>query len=332
MLDIKKYHVIDCETGEVVNKIIANENQRVGLINNEDYQAAIEKIAKEENKLRFIRNKNNFEKHCSDLGGFVHMIYLKNEILFNNTNIDKANISRIIFLSTYMNYNDGLLVKTDSIERNKKGEFLCKDPLTRAEIQELLELSSATFSRFLKDMKDNNILIEENKTFKINRDYFIKGELGAKLDKDKEYCRLYISTIRQLYKGCKTSQHKILSNVFQLIPYIHYDSNILSHTTSSNEEINPLSLDEVYALLGYKDEEGKNSSNKSKLVNNLIKFKVRYNEEDYHLISYSKTNFSDEHFIINPLVIYKGNNLEIVSKICRGVYFREKKKRKSKEK
>ena len=47
------------------------------------------------------------------LGGFVTMYYVKNKLLFNEVDIMPASVSRLIYLATYLDYNDrenGLLV------------------------------------------------------------------------------------------------------------------------------------------------------------------------------------------------------------------------------
>ena len=39
-------------------------------------------------QIHFLNKSNEFKKHCDSLGGYIHMIYCKNEILFNNVDMD----------------------------------------------------------------------------------------------------------------------------------------------------------------------------------------------------------------------------------------------------
>lgn len=270
-----------------------------------------------EKKLNFLRENNEFEKHCSNLGGFIHMIYLKNDILFNNTNIDKNNITRIIYLATFMNYEDGLLVFDE--QKREEGKYTNKQPLTRDDIQEILKLNDSTFKRFLKNVKDNNLLRVEKKKFYINTECFIKGEVD-KLKKNQEYCRLYINTIRSLYNGCKPTQHKILANILQLIPYIHYNENIICHNPNCDilkEDIQYLTLNEICDMLGISENEG----NRTTLAKQLYSFKLKFDEKEIPLLSYVVVNSCTNYFVVNPLVIYKGNSLMSIKRVAKSCFF-----------
>lgn len=244
------------------------------------------------------------------------MIYAKNEILFNDLNIDKANISRIIYLATYMDYTQkGLIVLQP---KSKDGKFLQIEPMTKKVMQTTLNLGDTAFKKFLKDMKDNSLIYEVDKKYYINTDYFIKGEV-ENIDKAKQnYCRLFIDTIRNLYEGCKSTKHKVLSNAFQLIPYIHYEHNIICHNPNEvTETPKALTLNEICELLKI------DSTNSSKLAKQLYEFKVTANGVEYHLFSYVILNAQYDYFVVNPLVIYSGNSLDSINKTSKALFFNE---------
>ena len=50
-------------------------------------------------QIHFLNQSNEFKKHCDSLGGYIHMIYCKNEILFNNVDIDKAKPTNSEFIA-----------------------------------------------------------------------------------------------------------------------------------------------------------------------------------------------------------------------------------------
>lgn len=270
-------------------------------------------------QIAFFNSKNEFKYHCSNtLGGYVNMIYANNEILFNELNIDKANISRIIYLATYLDYNNrekGLLVNQS---RDKDGTYSTLEPMTKKDIQKALGLTDSTFKRFFKDMKDNSIIFEANDKFYINPDYFTKGEVDKEIKKNKNYCRLFINTIRDLYEGCKTSQHKVLSSIYQLIPFVHYEHNIVCHNPQEpTQEPKGMTLNEICDLLGINNDKG----NRSNFAKKLYQFKLNLKGQEYHLFSYVIVNADYDYFVVNPLVIYSGNNLESIMRTSRAMFF-----------
>lgn len=322
-VNVEKYFISKGDNKKI-GEFLVSENQEfeIKIKNKEDInnsnEKAIKKYRGDLQRYNFLRKRNDFETHCKDLGGFIHMIYFKDEILFKNMKIDKNNISRIIFLATYMDYTKkGLLVNPQ--KRDEKGQYSGKDPLSRAEIQELLGLSDTPFKSFLKNMKDNNLMFVADKKYYINPEYFINGKVG-KIDTNKGYCRLYIDTIRQLYNGCPPKQHKVLANIFQLIPFIHYDRNIICKNPNCNadiEEIEYLTLNDICDLLGTSTNLGFRSS----LAKQLYSFKINIEDKDFHLLSYVCINNSVDYFVVNPLVIYRGNDLNEVTRLSRTMFF-----------
>lgn len=280
---------------------------------NEDYSIYVKKKPLTPQQRYFMNvNTDEFKKHCSDLGGYVNMIYCKNEILFNKVDIDKANISRIIYLATYIDYNDrkeGLLcVRT---QHNKL------EPMNKKTMQSVLGLTDSTFKRFLKDMKDSCLIYEANEKYYINTEYFNKGKIDND-DDDKGYCRLFIKPIRALYEGCKTSKHKVLASIYQLIPYIHYANNIICHNPSVIEsEAIPMSLKDVGKTLNIEDNKG----NLNKLVKELKEFKVNIEGMDLKVFNYVRLDDMD-FYVVNPYVIYGGNNVEQLRKVADMYFFR----------
>ena len=261
----------------------------------------------------FLNKSNEFKRHCDSLGGYIHMIYAKNEILFNKSEIDKANISRIIYLATYMDYNDrkeGLLCV-----RNQYSKL---EPMDKKTMQSILKLTDSTFKRFLKDMKDNELIYEVDKKFYVNPIYFNRGDIDKDVKKsvDKSYCRLFIKPIRDLYEGCKTSKHKVLASIYQLIPYIHYEHNIVCYNPNEVTDYpKAITLRELCKMfeVDYK--------NSSKLAKSLYEFKVNVEGIDYHLFTYVILNAQYDYFVVNPLVIYGGNNYDNIIKTSKTLFF-----------
>ena len=102
----------------------------------------------------------NYNKELNELshklGGFVSMYYVKNELLFNEIDIMPASISRLIYLATYLDYNDrqnGLL-----IYKNRYNKFV---PMDRKTAKSKLKLSDSTFKAFLYDVKNAGYYLKQ---------------------------------------------------------------------------------------------------------------------------------------------------------------------------
>lgn len=262
----------------------------------------------------FLNQSNNFTKHCDSLGGYIHMIYAKNEILFNDINIDKANISRIIYLATYMDYNDrkeGLLCVRS--QHNKL------EPMNKKTMQSVLKLGDTAFKKFLKDMKDNNLIYEVDTMYYVNTDYFNKGKIDNK-DTDKSYCRLFIEPTRSLYEGCKPTKHKVLASIYQLIPYIHLRTNALClNPNEVAKEPQKMDSKTLCDLLNIGTDKGQ----RSRFIKDLYSFTVDIKGKTYKLFSYVKIISDNRDFyVVNPYVIYMGNDVDYVKKVAKDYFFK----------
>lgn len=243
------------------------------------------------------------------------MIYAKNEILFNDVNIDKANLSRIIYLATFMDYTQkGLIVIQP---KDKEGKYKQLEPMTKKQIQTTLNLKDTAFKSFLKDMKDNNIIFEVDKKFYIDTKYFIKGAVEG-IESSQSYCRLFIDTIRAIYQSCEPKQHKTLANVYQLIPFIHYSNNMITHNPNDLEsEAQPMNLKDIGALLNIEN----NKNNLKRLVKELESITVNVDTKEYHLLKYVYMN-NKEFIFVNPYVIYSGNDVKKIRWVADTYFFR----------
>lgn len=269
-------------------------------------------------QIAIINQKNELKNYCKSLGGFVHMFYVKNEILFNSLNIDKANISRLVYLATYIDYNnreENVLVKHG---KNNKTEYM-----TRKDIKRVMGLSDATFSRFINDLKNNDLLWEVNDKFYISNEYFSKGR--SSFDK-KKYTRIFINTTRKLYEGCSTRQHVKLSYVFQLIPFLNYETNIICSNPNEIDinKLNKLGLKDICKLLGISEDK----KSMSKFEHDLYKIIIKIGDDNYYLFSrviLKGGNGKNDYFVINPYIIWNGSKVSRTKETIHGLYFKNDK-------
>ena len=55
-----------------------------------------------------------YKKYCKELGGYVNVLYEENKLLLNDVELDEGNKFRLLYLSTYLGYEEkygNLLVK-----------------------------------------------------------------------------------------------------------------------------------------------------------------------------------------------------------------------------
>lgn len=276
----------------------------------------VKKTSDEQNKA--IKRKDDLGNYSIELGGFVCMMYIRNELLFNNIGIDRSNISRLIYLATYIDYSDreeNVLVKHS---KNNKLEYL-----TKKDIEKIMGLSEKTFKLFFKNMKDNNLIWSANNKFYISNKYFSKGK--SVFDKRK-YTRIFINTTRELYKMASTREHKKLSYVFQLAGFINYETNILcdNPTEIEKSKLNKLTLRDICEILDISTE----SKSMYRFEHDLYKIYFTINGEKYYVFSrviVKGGNGTKDYFVVNPMVIWQGSNVDKAKETIEWLYFTKKK-------
>lgn len=298
----ERIQVINSDTGEVLGNTLKTKNEEVIL--------STKRILTDKQKA-FLNNLNDFKSYASGQGGFVQMLFLQKHKL-DLGKCDKATLSRLVYLSTYIDYNnrqENLLVK--------KGIRNTLEPMTRKDMQRALKLGDTAFKSFMADVKLNNLLYEVNGKFYVTDLLFTKGEI----DKDKKhngYAKLFIKCIRNLYEGTTPRQHKVLSNVFMLIPFIHINTNIITFDpdTTLDDRVNPMSLQDIANLLEIEDK-----THLKKLVRDLEKFTVKIETIEYKMFTYVMLSDRD-YFVINPRVVYRGNDYEKMCWVADTYFFR----------
>ena len=200
------------------------------------------KLVKELNDevLRKIKHKNQTDYWFKEFGGYIHMSYTRNQLLFNELNISRPNISRIIYLATYIEYN----YKEENLLVRKRANINNTKHLNKKDLKKLLKLSPNAFREFIKEMKELNLLYEVEDKFYLTDEYFSKGKCNFNKG---EYARIFIKTTQMLYENCSPRQHKQLAYVYQLLPFLNFDtkysyfrSQLIKNDTAESSTITKL--------------------------------------------------------------------------------------------
>lgn len=266
-----------------------------------------------EKQIRRAKCITKMETYAKQLGGFVTMYYVKDELLFNKLGISQPNIARLIYTSTYIDYNDreeNVLIK----KRVSEG----KKYIDRKYLKKILKLSTKTFNSFMDEMINKQLLFEANDKIYVSTEYFSKGKCRFK---DGTYTRLYINTTKSLYENCTVRQHKQLSYVYQLIPFMHFKNNVICKNPYEEDMCNveKMNLKEICKLLGV------NPANSARLEKDLLKFNITLQDHKYYLFSIVMVKTLDgmrDFFVVNPSVIWKGTNVDNVIDIIDCMFFK----------
>ena len=265
---------IDAETGEIVKTTIKREETG-------------------QRQANYLRDKHDMKKMNYLLGGFVQVMYANNKLLFNEI-LSPAEVSRVLYLSTFINYENMLV---------KKGLYNKDIPMTRKDIEKVMKLNRSAFNGFIKALKDKGILLEKDNVYYLSEKLFNKGKTKQK----EGYTRLFIQTTRRLYESCNSRKHKQLGYCFQLIPFIHYEQNRLCKNPNEQNifNISNFTLKEICKLLKI------STVNSSRFEKSLLNFTVTWEGNEIPVIKRVTVNNSNTCFVFNPILVYASNNQAI---------------------
>jgi len=293
-LDSGERIIINPKTGEVMDF-----NEQVIYIQTDEQRKQTKEYFKNlksnEEQFKIINEK------YKEYGSFVWNVYNINEKTFPQ--LKPSSITRLMFLSTYLNY-DGYLMYNKKTVMNKKQLF------------EIIKLSEREFHYFYKELIDNNILKTNDDKLFINQDLFGKGQLHKKIiaefsSKEKYITRLYIDGIRELYDKSTPRSHKTLSYLFQILPYVNRQYNIVCFNPLEEDLslIQGMSLGQFCETIGY------SNHNSNKLFRTLFEPQFIINGKVTTAMRYvvdkglEKSTYS---MYINPRVYYAGNKWQEV--------------------
>lgn len=264
---------IDEDTGEVLSQtVITADQRRARRANFEKKQ--LKDAENEETKQ--IRKR---------YGIFVWLLYNTNQVL--DWGIKDEDIAKLIFISTYMNYDNRLMSSPDRVMNDRS-------------MRELLKVSDRTFERFIKSITDANILFIDNKgCYCLNEELFLRGKLENKdYDHSVSIMKLYANGIRKLYQNAKIYDHRLLAYLFRAIPFVNINYNMLCHNPEQSvlKLIKPMLFSEFCKKIGY------SIDNERRLKNKLKKLRI-----DGSPVFNFVENDDGRFCYINPYVYYGGN-------------------------
>ncbi|WP_413308817.1 hypothetical protein AA0X95_11050 [Bacillus sp. 1P10SD] len=243
------------EDGEIQEKLI---------IHNPEGYVVEDKDAKVR-KQKYYFNQKNYELFTDVVGGFTFMLVDTLKALHKDARFNDMEKARIMFLGTYVSYDD-------------KGSYLMTNNnrfLLKKDLKGLLEISNEKeFYKFYNKMIETGILEEEvlgrfEIRLKWSSKYHFKGKASKGVAGGTETVKAYDRQIQALYqekdtKGKSVNTPKNLYILFMVLPFINVESGVLCHQQQNpiEDECQPIELNELAKMFDY----AKPSTLKNKLL------------------------------------------------------------------
>lgn len=240
-------------------------------------------------QVRGIKAVDELSTHEVENGGFVFAFFKSCKTMEERfPSLTQSDMARLMFIGTYTGYETGRL-------QHDNGRVIDKKAL-----EKLVGISDRRFREFYKKLLTEEIIREQPDGLYMNPSVFYRGKVSESAYDLREYqqTRLFRKTVRELYKKYNGRTIKQLAIIYAVLPFLNFKTNIVSFnpTESNEDEIKPMDLGNLAALLGYKDT--------TKLKQALERIKL-----DGQPVFWLPQNVHDRRqrrIVINPRVVFAG--------------------------
>lgn len=238
----------------------------------------------------FFKSKAVLSEHEKENGGFVFLFYKTlqniNEYL---PNLNKSDLARLLYLTTYVSYEDNKI----TYDNGRK--------IDDNDLMIMLKYSSKKrYKEFINKLINNNYISCQEENYFISESICKFGKLDKSIKtSDINYIRLFRTVVRELFENCNTRQIGRLSLIYNVLPYVSLEYNIVCHNPLEKESklIQPMPICELGKLLGYSDEQKFRQSMYDCKINDVSVFGFLLMDNDRRSLR----------TIVNPRVICAGD-------------------------
>lgn len=273
-------------TGEIISAVI--------ITNPDKYEVVEKKRVKQKRYFAERKNRTNLYNKIVDGFTFSHLKTISKLHTDNRFKDDEK--TRIMVLGTYVSYTD-----KGSFLKYANGHYVRKNHL-----MDLLHISKRDkFYSFYNKMVDAEIITEvkEGNTLKLrlkwSNMYHFKGTIPKNVGIDADtLIKSYDNQIRELFnarneRGRLLHSPTLLYSVFMVLPFVHYETNILcKYPNKPFDDCQPLTMNELAKGLGYSRS------------NDLKRKLLRINLKEQPVFSFNTTNKAT-HITVNPFVVWR---------------------------
>jgi hypothetical protein len=274
-----------------------NENTKVvNVETGEDltdkYQIMPKKLVSHQ-QVNYRKRKEAMARYAEEHGGFIFTFHRLRE--FIGKELKQADLGRLLFLATYIGFQDNRLMYDNNRPINKSG------------LKTLLMLKKDAFRTFYNAVTALEIIIERDGYLCMNERYFYKGALADdQLDAgNRTYTRTFIKSVRSLYEEYgATRKASQLGLLYLVIPFIHVDTNILASNPDEDDldEIDALSLEELAEAIGYA---------KNKISRSLRSIFLG-GEYVFQIVNVGTNH--EKNVVVHPAIFWRGNSIPDLTK------------------
>lgn len=211
--------------------------------------------------------------------------------------------ARLIYLFTYADYSErgGHLMLTHKREMRKK------------DLQKVLGLSADTVNAFLDEVCPLYMTIDDKGCIAATSVAFQRGRLTD----GRTYHRLYGQWVRCLYKELPSRKHRYLGYIFQLLPHINIEYNVLCYnpTEEDNGKIEFMCLGDFCKEIDFDSSHAERLLEKYKEIRFPVTDQKGTHLEKFFSVTYCGLNRHNAKMYINPRILYSGAHPEHVEQL-----------------
>ena len=214
--------------------------------------------------------------------------------------LSPESLARLIYLNSYLNLGGNKLVRSQRASMKRK------------DLAAVLKVSPSTVTGFWKEVHPEYLYEDDDGLILSNKALFIRGK-GIQ----NSSMKFFVNGIKAIYERTPNTQHRYLGYVFQLIPYINIEFNILCKNPFETElkYIEQLTVGEYCELIGY----DKTHLNRLLRAYKQLRFTVDDHEERFVSLVYDGVDKNNARLFINPNVLYSGKSrerVEVLGSFC----------------
>ena len=226
-------------------------------------------------------------------GGYYFLFYR-----LATSNIEKQHVIRFLYLCIYMDYENKLVYGNSTIDARRY--------MTNDDLQEILNLGKAVANKTKEALIRNGLMtIDEDNHMLINSEYCLKGKIVKEQFKAMK-TRLFERAIKELYEKSYPREHRKLSLLVTLLPFINFYHNVLCYNSECqfDYQIIPINLKQLCKIVKYSENQI------GRLKRDLLDLRV-----GGELVVMLAMTGNAEFIIINPRVYYRAGNVEILDSV-----------------
>lgn len=217
-----------------------------------------------------------------------------------DSTVPPATMARIVFLATFLGY-DGIL----RVNLQKK--------MKRSDLGDILQLKKSEVYNFWNEVKGKYLFENENGFLRMCSEFSCKGKLSY----GGRYQQIFVNSVQELYRKTPPRQHKYLGYVFQMLPYINVEYNILCTKPMEKnlDLVDPITIDGFCSAIGY----SKDQRARLMRVYASITFPVDGKQEQFCAFVTHGADLGRTMIFVNPHILYHGKQdaqTQILGKLC----------------